>query len=169
MLLNGTIGTGKSTIGLAVHDVLSEAEVPHAYLDLDRLRDTYPQHGRFNEEVLLQALSVLWPVYESAGARCLVLAGVVESREELSRYEAAIGQCSITTVLLTASLHERRERIAGREMDTSLEWHLHRTEELDRILENADVADIRVANEKATPRETALAVLFAAEWLEENA
>ena len=165
LIVNGTIGAGKSTVGLAIHEVLERLKMPHAFLDLDRLTDCYPGSDRFNQAIMFDALAALWPIYASAGAERLVLARVVEARAELAGYSRALGDCAITTVLLRASESTRRKRIVGREFGESLKWHLARSTELEQILTQSDAYDLVVHNETDDPSKAALEILRRAGWV----
>jgi chloramphenicol 3-O-phosphotransferase len=165
LIISGTIGAGKSTIGLAVQELLEDLELPHAFLDLDRLTDTYPKAGRFNDEVMYKALAALWPVYRSLGAERLVLSRVVEDLSELGDYEAALGGCSVTVVLLRASEDRRLKRIAARAFGDSLRWHLSRSAELDQVLSDSHAYDFEVDNDERDPSDTAREILEKVGWI----
>jgi adenylylsulfate kinase len=165
LIISGTIGAGKTTVGLAAHEILGDFGLPHAFLDLDRLTDSYPKKGRFNDEVMFKALAALWRVYASFGAERLVLSRVVENVAELEQYEAALGECSFTVALLKASETTRLKRIGAREFGESLRWHLHRSGELDQILNDACSHDFETNNDERRPRGTALEILEKAGWV----
>ena len=42
LFLNGTVGVGKTTVALAIGDLLAAARVPHAVIDVDWLRRGWP-------------------------------------------------------------------------------------------------------------------------------
>lgn len=165
LIISGTIGAGKSTVGLATQEILEEFQQPHAFLDLDRLTDFYPKQGPFNTEGMFKALSSIWPVYTSFGADRLILARVVEDRAELDQYAAALGDCSFTVVLVRASESTRQVRIAAREFGESLKWHARRSTELDHILNEAKAHDFEVFNDGRDPRETAMEILDRTGWI----
>jgi len=165
LIVNGTIGSGKSTVGLAIHEMLESLKVPHAYLDLDRLTDCYPVKGRFNDGIMFDALAALWPVYSAAGADRLILARVIEAPLELESFERALGECTFSVVLLKASEDTRRARISAREFGDSLKWHLDRSRELEEILTNSGAYDFVVRNDDGAPLETAKAVLQECGWI----
>ena len=164
LIINGTIGAGKSTIGLAIHEVLSGASIPHAFLDLDHLTYSYPKKGRFNRETLFESLSVLWPIYKKAGATRLVLSRVVEKPSDLEPYEQALGPCSFIVVRLKVSEEKRTKRITQREQGNSLRWCLERTVELEGILEESALDFIEVENEGQAPIAVAKEILNRVGW-----
>ncbi len=93
LLINGTVGVGKTTVAEAVGDLLADAGLPHAVLDLDWLRRSWPAPSgdRFNFEMLLRNLQSIAGNYLEAGATRLVLAGVVEHRNERKWLADAVG------------------------------------------------------------------------------
>ena len=82
LLLTGTVGVGKTSVAEAVGDLLREAEVPNAVVDVDWLRAAWPPPpgDPFNQAVALRNLAAVGANYLDAGAARLVLAGVVETR-----------------------------------------------------------------------------------------
>ena len=93
LLVTGTVGAGKTTTAEVVGDLLREATVPNAVVDLDRLSATWPAppEDRFNLGVQLRNLRDVSRNYLDAGVRRLVLAGVVETPEDRGRHAAATG------------------------------------------------------------------------------
>lgn len=75
LLINGTVGVGKTTVAEAVGDLLAEAGTAHAVLDLDWLRQSWPAPpgDRFNFNMLLRNLRSIAGNYLDAGATRLVL------------------------------------------------------------------------------------------------
>ena len=165
LILNGTIGSGKSTIGMAIHEVLISKDIPHAFLDLDQLTYSWPQKGPFNNDAMFESLSQLWPIYKAAGADRLVLARVIEQWDTLKQYEQALGPCTFTVVRLKASEETRTSRISKREFGDAFNWHLNRTVELETILEKNGTSSFIIQNEGKTPEEVAMEVLNKAGWL----
>ena len=165
LILNGTIGAGKSTIGMAIHEMLNTAEIPNAFIDLDQLTYCWPPKGRFNNDLMFEALSKLWTVYKSAGAARLVLARVVEKPDTLERYGHALGPCSFTIVRLKTAEHVRTSRIVHREFGDSLQWHLKRSVELEKILDGTSLNTFTVENDNKTPDEVAREILQTISWM----
>lgn len=165
LILSGTVGAGKTSIAMAMHDILSENDVPHACLDLDWFAYSWPTVGAFNSDMVFSALERVWPVYYAAGARKLVLARVVETREELERYAEVLGNPTITLCRVTASEEVRKLRLEKRESGDSLKWHLHRTVELEEILEEARLESFVIVNEAELAERVAERTLRQLRWL----
>jgi len=152
LLITGPVGIGKTTVAEAVGDVLAAAAVPHAVVDLDWLRRCTPSPANdpFNLALELRNLRAVARNYAEAGARRLVLAGVLERRSDRASYAEAVG-AEIAVCRLKADLSVIRQRLVARHRDAELElrWHLDRAEELDGIFASAQVEDYVVAADQA--------------------
>lgn len=164
LLVSGTVGVGKSTILYELHDVLCTADVPHACIDADALALSWPRRGEFNRVAMLENVASLWTNARRAGAQRCVIATVVERPENLDGFRDAIPNAELVLIQLIASEATRTARLRQREVGSSLEWHLQRTSELQRILDKADLDALRIANDGLSPRDVAVEVLSRAEW-----
>ena len=148
VLINGTVGVGKTATASALAVLLRESGVPHAVIDTDEIRRSWPApHGdRFNTQLQLANLTSLSMNYRSAGSRVLIVSGVVEAADMVQRYRAAAGGHRMIMVRLTAAYPIREARITSRHAGDSAGalWHLQRTVELDRILDDAGLEDFTV-------------------------
>jgi len=166
LLLSGTVGAGKTTLAWEISDVLSSRSIPHAALDGDGLRASWPVTSRWNEDLLFESIAALWPVQQAHGATRLVIAMVVEGPADLDRYRAAIPGAAITLCRVVAPHDVRVHRLRGRmPPGESLDWHLARTGELHDILEASGIEDLTVENGDRPIRDVALEVLERAGWL----
>jgi hypothetical protein len=109
----------------------------------------------------------VWANFRAAGARRLVIAGVVERREDLAAYQQAVPGARIRLCELRASEQTRVARLRARELGIGLEWHVRRTTELQTILDGTALCDFVVSNEGRNVRDVALEVLIRAGWLPE--
>ena len=164
LLLNGTVGAGKTAVAGALGDALSEAGVPHAVLDVDWLRRSWPSppDDPFNTGMALRNLTAVTHNYLDAGVRRLVLAGVLENSAERAAYQAAVG-VDLTVCRLQANLNTVRDRLLHREQFNP-DRFLTRAGELDRILREAGIDDAVVDASTGSPRTVAEAVLSAVGW-----
>lgn len=167
LLLIGTVGVGKTTTAATIGDVLTGAQVPHAVIDLDELRRSWPAppDDPFQQELELANLRAVASVYRRRGTHRLVLAGVLEHREDRARYEDAVG-VALTVCRLRLALptvHERLER-RHQDRDAARRWHLDRAGELDAVLDAAGVEDHLVDVDGLDPPAVARSVLRAIGW-----
>lgn len=166
LVVNGTVGAGKTTVAEAVADLLRERGVPYAWTDVDALRHAYPtvDDDPLGQAVALDHLEAMARVWWRRGYRHVVLADVVERPEDRERYEMAFDGADVAVVRLEASEPTRLARLAAREPDPWREWHLARTVELAAILRAAGVDDAVVDNDARPLRDVAADVLAAAGW-----
>jgi adenylylsulfate kinase len=169
LLINGTVGAGKTSVAEMVGDLLTEADVPNAVIDLDWLRQSWPSPAgdRFNGAMALRNLRSVARNYRDAGAVRIVLAGVLETRVERDRHEDALG-VPLSVCRLRVDLPLVRARLAQRHAGEGavLQWHLDRSGELDAILEAAAIEDFTVRATDLSISSTARTVLSTVGWLE---
>ena len=169
LLVTGVVGVGKTSVTGAVGDVLRGAGVAHGVIDVDWLAFCWPAPADdpYNTRLREGNLRAVAGSFLAAGAERLVVAGVVESREERARYEEAVG-CALTVCRLRASVETVRGRLVGRfaERDAEgLRWHVRRVGELERVFERAGVEDFVV---DAEPDLDAVAAEVVARWEERS-
>lgn len=165
LALSGPVGVGKTAVLVEIHDVLASADVPHACVERDALAWSWPERGDFNQEVALANLASVWANFRAAGARRVVIAGVLERPEDVDGYRRAIRGARIAVCRLTAPEPLRLARLRDRERGAGLEWHLARTVELERILRDARLEDFSVENGERPLRDVAMEVLARAGWI----
>jgi hypothetical protein len=166
LLITGTVGVGKSAVAAEISDALAALKVPNAAVDLDALVWQWPSTSSWNDDLMFENLAALWPNYARHGATHLVLARVLESPAELTRYIGAVPGAEITVCLLVAPAALRVNRLLGRmPPGPSRDWHLSRTVELEAILDRLACVDFVVENGDRTLRDAALDVLVHAGWV----
>jgi ribosomal protein S18 acetylase RimI-like enzyme len=166
LVINGTVGAGKTSVAEAAVDALRERGIPYGWLDVDALRRVYPTEpdDPFAQAVVLDHLAVMSGVFRRRGYRHLILAEVIERRADRELYERAFDGAELTVVRLTASEATRLARVEAREPDPWRAWHVTRTVELEAILEAAGVDDAVVDNDGRPLAEVAAEVLTLAGW-----
>jgi adenylylsulfate kinase len=144
IVITGPVGSGKSTTAATVSDLLEATAITHALIDMDYLRWVYPspKGDRFSMRLGYRNLATIWPNFQEAGVSCVLLADVVESRDQVREYEAAMPWTTVTVVRLDVPMDEIARRLRARETDSTLDWHLNRAPELQGIMEREDVGDI---------------------------
>jgi GrpB-like predicted nucleotidyltransferase (UPF0157 family) len=161
IVLSGPVGVGKSAVASELSGTLSSAGVPHALVDFDVLTACYPYSpgDRFGHGLGCANLAHVWRNARSCGARCLVMARVVETREELEGFRDAVPGADIVVVRLAASLPVLEERVRARERGHSLEWHLQRAAELADGLRQAAIEDYLVQTDGRTVADVAAEIV----------
>lgn len=165
LFLNGTVGSGKSATADAAGELLAERGIPHAVIDLDALRRVWPAPADdpFHTALELENLRAYAANAVDAGARVLVLAGVLEEAPMLQRYEDAVAG-PVTLVRLLAEADETQRRLRARHAadPDGLAWHLARRGELEAVLDAAALPGATIRTDGRTPREVATEAL--ARW-----
>ena len=146
LVISGSMGTGKTTVLSEASDVLSEAGIAHAAIDLDWLAVMHPERDPYGQRLAFANLAAVWPVYAAAGAERLIVARVVEDRADLDHYRAAVPGAQPIVCRLTAPLSLMQERLRMREPGMFLDQALTRAAELADILDRAGVEDFVVDN-----------------------
>jgi adenylylsulfate kinase-like enzyme len=166
MLITGPVGAGKTTVAAQVSELLESAEMAHAFIDIDSLRWSYPSpaHDRFRTELAMKNLAAIWPNFLTAGARRLVLADVLESREDLAQYRAAVPGADILVIRLQAPLDTLLSRLRLREIGAGLDWHLQRAAVLSQQMERDKVEDMLVDTEGKSIITVAREILTRSNW-----
>ena len=166
LLITGTVGAGKTSVAAMVGDLLSQAGVPHAVIDLDDLRRAWPSPpgDRFNVTIAVRNLRAVARNYLDAGAARIVLASVIETQADRDQYQDALG-IPLTVCRLRVDLPLVQARLTRRhDGDSALQWYLDRSTELDTILEAAALEDFCVRASDLTVALTAAAVIRAVGW-----
>ncbi|HVG89496.1 MAG: AAA family ATPase [Gaiellales bacterium] len=167
LLLTGPSGVGKTTVAYEVSAMLAARDVAHALIDTDNLDHIHPPPADDPTKGRLTAanLAAVWANLSRAGARRLILTGVVEDLEaELRLLGPAVPEGQWTVVLLRASYEERARRLAGRESGSGLEYHLARTRIVAERLERRTHGRLVVDTDGLSVEQVAAAVLEAAGW-----
>ena len=167
LVVTGPVGVGKTTVALEMSSLLGEAGVPHAVVDLDALSWCYPAPAddRFNSRLALRNLAAVWGAYAAAGAQRLILARVVEAREDEAGFRESVPGAEITVVRLRAADETLLTRVAARELGSGREWHLNRSIELARLMDRRAVGDHLIETDGRAVTDVAREALARADWL----
>jgi len=132
-----------------VANLLGEAGIAHAFVDMDALRWCFPAPpgDRFR-----------------VGIGRLILADVLEDRAALARYERAVPGAAITVVRLRAPVATLAAQVARRETGAGLAWHLARAAELAAQMDRDRVEDLLIDTAGRPTAAIAREVLARAGW-----
>ncbi|HEY3558638.1 MAG TPA: ATP-binding protein [Kribbella sp.] len=145
VLINGSVGTGKTTAADRLGGELERRGIPGAVIDVDWLRRSWPAPADdpFQTTLALENLQVIAANFRRVGAHVLVVAGVIETLDELKRTATALGSDRLLHVRLIAEPDAVLPRLTRRhdDDDAALQWHTQRHPELARILDQAGFTD----------------------------
>ena len=165
--LNGTVGVGKTTVGEVLAQHLADAGDAVAFINTDDLGRFWPRpdHDRFNAALVERNLASLASNYVDAGARTIVIAGVIQTSAQLERFSAALGTTPylVRIVAPAAEIDHRLHSRHGQSDEPGLRWHLERVPELNNILDQSDLS-MKTVDNSETPLATAKAVLATIGW-----
>jgi chloramphenicol 3-O-phosphotransferase len=147
-------------------DLLAAANRSYAVVDLDTLTWCYPPPADdpFNGRLAFRNLTMVWENYAATGAGRLIIARVVESRDELERYRDAVPGADITVIRLRASDETLQGRVLGRPVTTGPRY-VRRSLELARLMDDRQIEDHLVETSGRTVTDVAREVLHRAQWL----
>ena len=171
VLITGPPGAGKTTVGAELSTRLHEPPVPHAFIDLDALSYAFPppRDDRFNQRLVLRNLRDVWRNFAAAGATHLILARVLETRDELEGYQRAVPGAAITVVRLVAPIETLQARLlhrySGVGADRDAMWHVNRAEELAPLMDKEGVEDVLIQTEGRSPGEIAEDIRALSGWV----
>ncbi len=167
IIVTGPIGVGKTTMlgHLAAH--LTERGVAHSLIDMDWLRAAWPrpENDPYHSALGYRNLADVVRNAIAVGSTHFVIADVVETRGQQSRYEAAIPEAVVTIVRLTADIEVIRRRIAYRAGGDPDPWEGNRAAELIEIMSTNNVADLVIDTTDRTPQQVASDILARLDWV----
>lgn len=168
LLIGGRSGVGKSTVALAIHDLLSAADVAHAIIEGDNLDLAHPAPWTTYPEAELaeRNLAAMWSNYRALGYLRVVYTNTA-APVTIPQLHAALGEdAEVAAVLLQGSDEAVRVRLTQRERGASLSAHLARSAAAAVRLEaDAPASVVRIDTTGRTPEEVAIDVLRAAGWI----
>lgn len=166
LIITGPVGVGKTSSAIAASSILDQTGVAHAMVDVDHLRWCHPSPADdpFHIRLGMHNLALVCANYRAAGAKYLILVDVVEEREQLADYAAAIPGAAIQIVRLHAPVAQIWRRLEGRETGSDLDWHQQRAVVLAEQMERDAVEDILIDTTDKTPAEVAQEILNRAGW-----
>ncbi|MEU4512352.1 adenylyl-sulfate kinase [Nonomuraea wenchangensis] len=137
--LSGPSGVGKSSVGWEVFEQLGRSGVRAAFVDADQIGLCHPLPESATHRLRARNLAAMWPHFRQEGMQCLVLAGFVDTAEEVREYTSLLPEAAFTLCRLRVDGAELKERFLGRGWRTELvEEAIAEADALDRS-DHADV------------------------------
>lgn len=180
LMICGASGVGKSSVSWEIYSRLKARASPIARIETDDLRycAPVPEDDPRNIGLVAANIGAIWANFSAAGARCLVVSGCVDTRQELADKLARIPAASVTIARLTVAAEELRERIVARGLSLGLDgrgavtgWDrdlmVRRAEESAAsgpALDREGLGDFTVATDGRSVPEIASEVLERAGW-----
>lgn len=152
--LCGPSGVGKSTVGWEIFTQVDRAGISTGYLDADQLGLCYPAaaHDPDNHRLKARNLGNVWPTYQAAGVRCLILSGGIDSADLIRTYADLVPGTVLTLCRLRVGRDELQARFIRRGWRPDLvDESLAEAEALDR----GDFADLCVDTDGLSVAEVA--------------
>lgn len=163
VVITGPVGAGKTTSIESLAELLDQRGEPVAAVDVDALRRVWPDDPSdpFHAGLGIANLAAIWPRFAQQGVRWLLLADVVEQPGQRADYESAIPGADVIIVRLEVPLDRVHKRLRGRESGDSLQWHLHRSGELQHLMVERAIGDIVIAVDDHGPAAVAQLIFTA--------
>jgi adenylylsulfate kinase len=165
LVISGSMGAGKTTVLGEASDLLAEAKIPHAAIDLDFLTLGYFASEADGSGLLRRNLAAVWKNYAALGIKRLLLAEAIDTSAKKSEIQRAIPECALVICRLRARLETMRRRVAQREPGMHREKYIVRVAELESLLDKAGNDDFTVENDALPVTEVARKMLCRAGWL----
>jgi hypothetical protein len=167
LFIGGRAGVGKSSVGYEIHAQLSAARIRHCLVEGDNLDMAWPTPHEHDLRLAEQNLAALWANYRAAGYRRMIYTNTASVfKKEISGLTAAMGDSPhVTAVLLTCSDATARQRLAGREIGSELDWHIERSAMMARRLDSRAPAWVhRVTTDSRAITDIAAEVITLTAW-----
>jgi hypothetical protein len=165
IVITGTMGSGKTTVLAEASDILTARGVTHAAIDLDALGIAHVPDRPSIDFAYPNLLSV-WTNYAAVGIRRLLLAGALESLDELDHIRAVIPDATVVICRLKARLEIMQQRVSIREPGMLHDELVARVAHLETILDRARLEDFALANDDRSVSDVATELLTRAGWIE---
>ncbi|GAB2944691.1 AAA family ATPase [Nonomuraea fastidiosa] len=154
--LSGPSGVGKSSAAFEICARLGREGVKAAFVDADQIGLIYPAPEENTHRLRARNLAALWEGFREEGVECLVLAGFVDTPEEVREYTSRLPDADFTVCRLRVSGEELRRRFLGRGwMPGLVEQAVAEAEAQER----SAYADLSVDTGGLTVRETARLIM----------
>lgn len=165
VLMTGTIGTGKTAVASEMGELLEGRGVAVAIIDLDWLGWFHhlPGQGPTPDELIVQNLRVVWPNFDAAGARYLVMTRAITEGGQVEAIRGALADVELRVALLTTPPELIADRLRRRDTGAILAGHLE--ESAAMALSMGDLqADLSIVNDDRPIRDVAEELITKLGW-----
>lgn len=162
LVLNGSPGSGKTTLANAIAERLREMDVPHAVIDVDELARVYPEVGG---SLGWQNLCAVWPNYAALPNLKVIIPVCIDSKRDLEELRKATPSSKFTICELVADEWVLKERVTRREPNEY--WQTKLRNLVERHLgkdSTAQFGDFQVRTDDRSVDEAANQILSRLGW-----
>jgi GTPase SAR1 family protein len=162
LVLNGSPGSGKTTLANAIAERLREMDIPHAVIDVDELARVYPEVGG---SIGWRNLRAVWPNYAALPNLKVIIPVCIDSTRDLEELQNATPSSSFTVCELVADELVLKDRVTRREPNEY--WQTKLRNLVERYLEKdstAKLGDFRVRTDNGSVDEAAREILNRLGW-----
>ena len=162
------MGAGKTAVLGEASDILARRGIVHAAIDMDVLGLAHlpaMNDGVLNDHVMFENLRSVCKNYAALGVQRFVVARAIEDDAQLKLCRGIIPAANTVVCRLAATIETMRRRVEMRELGIWQPEYIARVEELNSILDRAQLEDFTVANENRPLTDVALEMLVKAGWM----
>lgn len=161
LVLNGSPGSGKSTMANLIAEQLRESDIPHAVIDVDELARVYPEE---HMTMMWDNLSLIWKNYKKIPNIKVLLPVCIDDKEALEALKNATLCDRFTICELTAPVDLLKSRVAEREPN---EYWQNKLKELVDTYQNRPIkfSDFQQDTSAFSPSETASKITSLLGWI----
>lgn len=164
LVLGGRSGVGKSTVAFEVSAQLAALRIAHAVVEGDLLDLAYPPPPT-DDRLAERNLAAMWANYRAGGYHRLVYTNTVSVLYVDRIVSAMGGPVRVTSVLLACSDATCGERLARREVGSTLAEHVERSKRAAVLLERSAPSEVvTIDTDARSVIEVASEVISRAGW-----
>ena len=168
LILNGSPGSGKTTLADAIAEQLREAAIAHAVIDLDEFAVIYSPDNdsvEWGNKFKWKNLAAVWPNYIALGDIKIIVPVVIDTNDDFEAIKAATRGTVITVCELTAPTDILIDRVTAREPNEYWKKRLRGlVENYNRRSEDERFADIKIATHQKSVTDTATLIIEKLNW-----
>lgn len=161
LVINGSPGSGKSTIANALSEELRKLNQVHAVIDVDELARVYPET---QGDLMWRNLAAIWENYRQIEGMKAILPVCIDDQEALDKLKASVPCDTFTICELVAPVDILKSRVTEREPNDYWQGKLR-----DLVQRYADrpekFSDFQVSTERSSVENTAKEIVAKLGWL----
>jgi hypothetical protein len=166
LIITGAMGAGKTAVLGEATDILARRGIVHAAIDMDALGLAHlPSVARDGVMIMFENLRSVCGNYAAHGVQRFMVARAIEDDAQLKLCRNIIPAANTVVCRLVATIETMRWRVEMRELGILQPEYVARVEELNSILDQAQLEDFIVVNENRPLTGVALEVLVKARWI----